>query len=106
MVCYFIRVVRPSQVSLGDILKGESAIHSLEEIGASVQFDFKVHLNVSTKHVELPECIFRVNLINLFFKDNKFRQTPEVFFKRVSERQLAKGDLCREMAPVLDSHQH
>uniref|UniRef100_A0A8C7XZI1 Integrin alpha-2 domain-containing protein n=1 Tax=Oryzias sinensis TaxID=183150 RepID=A0A8C7XZI1_9TELE len=35
-------VVRPSQVSLGDILKGESAIHSLEEIGASVQFDFKI----------------------------------------------------------------
>ncbi|RVE67553.1 hypothetical protein OJAV_G00103840 [Oryzias javanicus] len=35
-------VVRPSQVSLGDILKGESAIHSLDEIGPSVQFDFKI----------------------------------------------------------------
>lgn len=33
---------RPSQVSLGEIVMGESAIKSMEEIGTSVQFEFRI----------------------------------------------------------------
>ncbi|TKS72109.1 Integrin alpha-6 VLA-6 [Collichthys lucidus] len=35
-------LARPSQVSLGETLKGESAVKSLDEIGTPVRFDFKI----------------------------------------------------------------
>ncbi|KAK5603980.1 hypothetical protein CRENBAI_025044 [Crenichthys baileyi] len=35
-------LLRPSQVSLGDIMKGESAIKSANEIGPSVQYEFRI----------------------------------------------------------------
>ncbi|KAG8003856.1 Integrin alpha-6 [Nibea albiflora] len=35
-------LARPSQVSLGETLKGESAVMSLDEIGTPVRFDFKI----------------------------------------------------------------
>lgn len=41
-VSLFVRLARPSQVSLGKTLKGESAVKSLDEIGTPVRFDFKV----------------------------------------------------------------
>ncbi|KAM6923822.1 integrin alpha-6-like [Xenentodon cancila] len=34
--------VRPSQVSVGEILKGERVMKSLDEIGTSVQYDFRI----------------------------------------------------------------
>ncbi|XP_035812832.2 integrin alpha-6-like isoform X2 [Amphiprion ocellaris] len=35
-------LARPSQVSLGDDVKGESAIKSLDQIGTSVEFEFRI----------------------------------------------------------------
>uniref|UniRef100_A0A3P8RXC4 Integrin subunit alpha 6 n=1 Tax=Amphiprion percula TaxID=161767 RepID=A0A3P8RXC4_AMPPE len=35
-------LARPSQVSLGDNVKGESAIKSLDQIGTSVEFEFRI----------------------------------------------------------------
>ncbi|KAI3351532.1 hypothetical protein L3Q82_020388 [Scortum barcoo] len=39
---YMGRLARPSQVSLGENLKGESAIKSVEEIGTKVQYEFRI----------------------------------------------------------------
>uniref|UniRef100_A0A3B4B8G4 Uncharacterized protein n=1 Tax=Periophthalmus magnuspinnatus TaxID=409849 RepID=A0A3B4B8G4_9GOBI len=39
---YVFRLTRPSQVSMGESWKGESAINSLQEIGTPVQYEFRI----------------------------------------------------------------
>ncbi|XP_039871880.1 integrin alpha-6-like [Simochromis diagramma] len=44
-------IARPSQVSIGDIVKGESAIKSVDQIGNSVQYEFRItNLGRPLKH--------------------------------------------------------
>uniref|UniRef100_A0A8C6KDU9 Integrin alpha-6-like n=1 Tax=Nothobranchius furzeri TaxID=105023 RepID=A0A8C6KDU9_NOTFU len=42
LVCFFTRLLKPSQVSLGDVLKGESAVNLVDEIGPAILYEFKI----------------------------------------------------------------
>lgn len=110
-VSLFVRLARPSQVSLGETLKGESAVMSLDEIGTPVRFDFKVSHHLLLCYCEIHSiAVFnqtgqRKLLCLVFLTDNKFGQTTEIFRQCITKHRLAKGERCGKMASVLDSDQ-
>ena len=59
---FFFRQARPSQVSLGENVIGESAIKTVEEIGTRVKYEFRVrrHLLLTDIH-QNDYCIFFSN---------------------------------------------
>lgn len=59
----FIRLARPSQVSLGENLRGESAIKSVDQIGTPVQYEFRVshHLSYFKMHLISSLYLFYTN---------------------------------------------
>lgn len=65
-----VRLARPSQVSLGENLRGESAIKSVEEIGTPVQYEFRVrhHLLPSYCKMHLVASLHFLNCSVLFLK--------------------------------------
>lgn len=105
-----IRIARPSEVSLGKSSKGERDIKSVDDIGAPVQYEFRVRRRLLREKFPLIasfdfQLMGNLYCLCVFLTDSKFGQTIKVFHQRVTKHLLAKGELCRKMASVPDSEQ-
>lgn len=71
-----IRLTRPSQVSFGQSLEGKRTINSAEDIGAAVQYEFRVNhffLSFFIQHMRFTsEAKSQTTLWCLIPADNKF----------------------------------
>lgn len=101
---HVFRLARPSQVSMGESWKGESAINSEKEIGTPVQYEFRVSWTYFFIYIyfSLESKSLTVHIL-YFSTDIKFGQTTQILCKHFPEHTLAQRECCREMVAVFDS---